>query len=47
MKEYIITENEVGIRLDKAISMLDTDLSRVAIQRMIEKRKYISKPKES
>ena len=43
MKEYIIKENEVGIRIDKVISILDKDLSRVAIQRMIEKRKYISK----
>ena len=35
-KEYNITEELVGVRLDKAISMKDKSLSRVAVQRMIE-----------
>ena len=43
MNEYIITENDVGIRIDKLIATIDNNLSRVAIQRMIENRKYIGK----
>ena len=35
-KEYIIDNSLVGIRLDKAISEKDKNLSRVAIQRLIE-----------
>ena len=35
-KEYKIIEEFVGIRLDKAISMKDNSLSRVAVQRMID-----------
>ena len=38
MKEYIVKENEQRIRIDKLISMVDNNLSRVAIQRMIENR---------
>ena len=37
MKEYIIiNEEEKNIRIDKIISNLEKDLSRTAIQRMIE-----------
>ncbi len=43
MNEYIIKENDVGIRIDKLIATINKDLSRVAIQRMIENRKYFSK----
>ena len=35
-KEYKISEEFVGLRLDKAVSMKDTSLSRVAVQRMID-----------
>ena len=35
-REYKISEEFVGIRLDKAISMKDESLSRVAVQRMID-----------
>ncbi len=42
MKNYIVKENEVGIRVDKLICTIDKNISRVAVQRMIEKRKYIS-----
>ena len=41
-KEYQVKENEEGIRVDKLISIIDENLSRVAIQRMIENRKYFS-----
>ena len=34
--EYIINDEFVGLRIDKAISEKDKDLSRVAIQRMID-----------
>ena len=36
MKEYVIEENLKGIRLDKAATELDNDISRVAAQRLIE-----------
>ena len=35
-KEYKISEEFVGLRLDKAVSMKDSSLSRVAVQRMID-----------
>ncbi len=35
-KEYIISDNNQGIRIDKALSDLDSKLSRSAIQRMLE-----------
>ena len=34
--EYIINNEFVGMRIDKAISEKDKELSRVAIQRMID-----------
>ena len=39
MKEYVIDEKNNNIRLDKAISNIDTELSRMAIQRLIEEQK--------
>ena len=36
METYVIDENIVNIRIDKAIGMLDNNLSRVAIQRLID-----------
>ena len=36
MKQHIIKDEEVNIRIDKIISALEKDLSRTAIQRMIE-----------
>ena len=36
MKEYVIKDEEVNIRIDKIISTFENDLSRTAIQRMIE-----------
>ena len=43
--EYKINQELVGVRLDKALSMKDDSISRVAIQRLIEegKLKVISK----
>lgn len=40
-KEYNVTEELVGVRLDKAISMKDKSLSRVAVQRMIEEENVL------
>ncbi|MBQ7410396.1 MAG: RluA family pseudouridine synthase [Clostridia bacterium] len=40
-KEYKISEEFVGLRLDKAVSMKDTSLSRVAVQRMIDEENIL------
>ena len=40
-KEYKISEEFVGLRLDKAISMKDDSLSRVAVQRMIDEENIL------
>ena len=45
-KENIIDASLVGIRLDKAISMKDSKLSRVAIQRMIDEEKILVNDKK-
>ena len=45
-KEYVIDETLVGIRLDKAISMKDSKMSRVAIQRMIEEENILVNEKK-
>ena len=37
MNKYCINEENVNTRLDKVISILNPDLSRMAIQRLIEK----------
>lgn len=39
MKEYIINEELNGIRLDKCITTLDNEISRVCAQRLIEEEK--------
>ena len=41
MKEYIITSDTENIRLDKVISILDTELSRSMIQKMLEDSKIL------
>lgn len=41
MKEYIITSDTENIRLDKVISILDTELSRSMIQKMLENSKIL------
>ena len=40
-KEYKISDEFVGLRLDKAISMKDESLSRVAVQRMIDEENIL------
>ncbi len=40
-KEYKISDEYVGLRLDKAISMKDESLSRVAVQRMIDEENIL------
>ena len=46
MKEYIIDSYIQNIRLDKAISILDTDLSRSMIQKMLDEGKILVNGKE-
>ncbi len=46
-KEIIIDKNYEAIRLDKAISSLEEDLSRVAIQRMIENENILVNEKKA
>ena len=41
VKKYIAQENDAKIRIDKAISEKDSNLSRVAIQRLIENGKIL------
>lgn len=41
MKEYIINDSNLNIRLDKAISNLDSDLSRSMIQKLLEEEKIL------
>ena len=41
MKEYIINSETENIRLDKAIAMLDTELSRSMIQKMLDDNKIL------
>lgn len=41
MNRYIINEENENIRLDKVLSNLNPDLSRMAIQRLIEKDKIL------
>lgn len=38
---YIINESLVGIRLDKAITMLDKDLSRQTVQRILDEENIV------
>ncbi len=46
-KEYKISEEFVGLRLDKAVSMKDVSLSRVAVQRMIDEGNILINNKET
>lgn len=46
MKEYKITKNEAGIRIDKLIGELEKEISRTAIQRMIEEGNILVNEKE-
>lgn len=46
-EEYKINEDLVGIRLDKAISMKDKDLSRVAVQRLIDEENILVNGKKT
>ena len=46
-KEYIISEEFAGLRLDKAVSMKDSSLSRVAVQRMIDEGNILINNKET
>ena len=46
-EEYKINEDLVGIRLDKAISLKDKDLSRVAAQRLIDEENILVNGKKT
>lgn len=47
MKEFVIKEEYAGLRLDKAIALKFTDLSRTNIQRLIEEEKvFVNSKKE-
>lgn len=46
MKEYKITKNEAGIRIDKLIGELEKEISRTAIQRMIEEGSILVNEKQ-
>ena len=41
IKKYIINSEFVGMRLDKALSEKEEDLSRATIQRLIEEEKIL------
>ncbi len=46
-KEYIIDEKLVGTRLDKCITILDSEISRVTVQRLIDEENiYVNGKKE-
>lgn len=38
---YIINESLIGIRLDKAVTMLDEDISRQTAQRLLEEENIV------
>lgn len=42
-KKYIIEQELVGIRLDKAVTILDKEISRMMSRQAIRRRKYKSK----
>lgn len=46
-KNYIITEKQVGIRIDKVLSELNSDLSRVTVQRLIDESKVLVNGKKT
>lgn len=37
--KYVVKENQSGERLDKAITELDSEISRMAIKRLLEEEK--------
>lgn len=37
--KYVVTESQNGIRLDKAISEIDGEISRMAVLRLLEQGK--------
>ena len=47
VKEYKIEQELVGIRLDKAISMKDISISRVAVQRLIDEENILVNGKKT
>ena len=47
VKKYIVEEKDAGVRLDKAISDKDSNLSRVAVQRLIDNEKILVNGKKT
>lgn len=47
MKEFVVEEKYAGLRLDKAIALKYTDLSRTNIQRLIEADKIFINDKKA
>lgn len=41
MKQYTINDEESGNRLDKVISILDSDISRTAVKRLIDEKNIL------
>lgn len=41
MKQYIINQEQTGNRLDKIISIIDSDVSRTAVKRLIDEEKIL------
>ncbi len=46
-EDYKIGEDLVGIRLDKAISLKDKDISRMAVQRLIDEENILVNGKKA
>ena len=47
MKEYIVNEEVQNLRLDKAISILNTEISRTMIQKLLQEEKiFVNNKKE-
>ena len=47
MKEYVVEDNFAGTRLDKTVTELDKDISRVAAQRLIEEENILVNNKKA
>ncbi len=47
MSDYVIEKNLSGTRLDKSITMIDNDISRVAVQRLIDEGNILVNGKKS
>lgn len=47
MKEYIVKEDLASTRLDKAITEIDKEISRVAVQRLIEEENILVNGKKA